>query len=266
MSDAKPAAPRVAELQVSAHLMQLDPGTYCVFHSPGSPAPDAETGLPGARLSLPPGAGGGAVSIVGFRDDGWLGTPDAAALVRVTGAPASVLMTIYQAAGANQPPRLQVTKLAGDTAPPAPAVAPVAEPPPPRPQAEIVAHIQGRGDVAGVMGEWVGEPGSGCFVEGFAAGPGASGIAADDLEYQAVLGRDWLSPWAACGQFCGSRGLGLGLLGLRVRLRGAAAATHSVQVSAVFGDGTVQGPAEACVADSLAALEAFRIDIAAKVR
>ena len=51
------------------------------------------------------------------------------------------------------------------------------------------------------------------------------GIPADDIEYQAVLGRGWMSPWVEGGQFCGSRGMALPILGLRVRLRGASAAT-----------------------------------------
>ena len=42
MSEANPVSQRlVTELQVSAHLMQLDAGVYCVYHSPGSAPPDA---------------------------------------------------------------------------------------------------------------------------------------------------------------------------------------------------------------------------------
>ena len=51
----------------------------------------------------------------------------------------------------------------------------------------------------------------------------AKGIAPEDIEYQAVLGRNWLSPWVEGGKFCGSRGMALPLLGLKVRLKGAAA-------------------------------------------
>ncbi len=52
------------------------------------------------------------------------------------------------------------------------------------------------------------------------------GVAPQDLEYQAVLGRGWLSPWIEGGKFCGSRGMALPLLGLNVRLKGEAAKTH----------------------------------------
>ena len=75
---------RIAELQVSAHLMTLEAGLFCVFQTPGSAAPDPATGLPGVRITPAPGIAGRpeAVSVSTFREDGWLnGT---AALVRVT--------------------------------------------------------------------------------------------------------------------------------------------------------------------------------------
>src|SRR5487761_2125060 len=108
---------RVAELRVSGHLMTLDTGIFCVFQSPGSAAPDAATGLPGVRISLPPGPASRpeAVAISTFRPDGWM---DGAALVRVSQGPAQVLVTIYQSprTGSEGAPRLQVTRLSGDPA------------------------------------------------------------------------------------------------------------------------------------------------------
>ena len=273
MSEAGPPPPElVTELQVSAHLMLLEAGVYCVYHSPGSPPPDPVTGLPGARLSLPPGQTAQGVSITGFSDDGWLGALDAAALIRVTRGPAQVLMTIYQAVGSTQPPRLQVTKLVEGLQ--AAAVGPAAvsvldaretvEPASPVLDAEITAHIQHRGDVPARLGSWVGDRGSHRWVEGFALAPGNTGIAAADLEYQAVLGRGWLSPWAEGTQYCGSRGMALPILGLRVRLRGKAAASHVVRVTGTFTDGTTVGPVgsgEGCEAESLAPLEAFCVEL-----
>ena len=86
------------------------------------------------------------MSISTFRDDGWL--DNTAALVRVTDGPAQVLVTIYQAAGqpAENAPRLQVLRLAGDS-----AEAPAEQGTPARNDrdAEVMAHIQGAGDVPG---------------------------------------------------------------------------------------------------------------------
>src|SRR5579872_3143130 len=106
---------RVTELKVSGHLMTLDAGLFCVFQTPDSAVPNERSGLPGVRISLPPGPAGRpeAVSISTFRDDGWLDGQDAAALVRVSTGPSQVLVTVYQSPSAppNSAPRLQVMRL-----------------------------------------------------------------------------------------------------------------------------------------------------------
>jgi hypothetical protein len=264
------AGNRVAELKVSGHLMTLDSGMFCIFHAPGGTAVDDGSGLPGVRISLPPSPSGSpsSVSISTFRSDGWLDFSVGAALVRVEQGPAPILVTIYQslAAGADTAPRLQVLRLTPDAgaAPQAGAAGPghaVSRSVPIPASADIVAHVQRAGDVAGQFGAWTGTRGSGSWIEGFAVTPPA-GVGPQDLEYQAVLGRGWLSPWIEGGKFCGSRGMALPLLGLNVRLKGDAAKTHECSYFATFVDGSSVGPVpagEACQADSLAALEAFQI-------
>ncbi len=312
MSETKTTAPQksaqqgqklITELKVSGHLMTFDAGLFCIFTPPGGPVSDANTGLPGIRISLPPGPAfrPDAVTISTFRDDGWLGGWNGAALVRVARGPAQIVVTIYQAPNSKgEGPKLQIMKLTegqaipmpvpGQTpakaAPPAaPAQAappPVAAPAPAVPaaalpqntppggaktaetsQAEIVAHIQTRGDVASGLTEWMGKSGSKHWIEGFAISPKQL-IGPGDIEYQAVLGRGWLSPWAEGGQFCGSRGMSLPILGLRVRLRGEAADRYDCALTASFIDGTKIGPldnGEPCQSDSLAPLEAFHLAI-----
>ena len=100
-------------------------------------------------------------------------------------------------------------------------------------EADIVAHVQRTGDVPAKFGEWVGTRGSQLWIEGFSLTP-RDGIKPADIEYQAVLGRGWLSPWIEGGKFCGSRGMALPLLGLKVRLKGAAAKTHECSYAATF--------------------------------
>jgi hypothetical protein len=261
-------ASRVSELRVSAHLMTLDTGMFCIFHAPGGSTSDDGSGLPGVRISLPPTPSGkpNTVKISTFRTDGWLDFSDGAALVRVDQGPAQVLVTVYQSmsASAETAPRLQVLRLTPDAAAPGQAAAagPAAAHAAPVPaSADIVSHIQRMGDVAGQFGVWTGTRGSGSWVEGFAITP-PEGVPPQDLEYQAVLGRGWLSPWIEGGKFCGSRGMALPLLGLNVRLKGDAAKTHECTYFASFVDGSSVGPVpagEACQADSLAALEAFQI-------
>ncbi len=324
MSDADAASQRViTELKVSGHLMTLDRGVFCLFYAPGSAPPSSATGLPGVRLSLPPepaAHGAGALSISTFREDGWLGGEDSAALIRVTRGPAQVLVTVYQDTdGRHDAPRLQVMRLSGGpeqaAAVPQPAAAapaaagqgggvppeaPAAVPAAPTQgmpggpgtardaepraadgpravepasgaglsaaEAEVAAHVQGRGDVLTRLDEWMGERGSQRWIEGFAIAP-RQPVTRDDIEYQAVLGRGWLSPWSDGGHYCGSRGMALPILGLRVRLRGPAAERFDLRVSATFVDGTSVGPSdtgEACEAESLAPLEAFHVEITAR--
>ncbi len=297
----------ITELKVSGHLMTFDAGLFCIFTPPGSPVSDAQTGLPGIRISLPPGPAfrPDAVTISSFREDGWLGGWNGAALVRVARGPAQVLVTIYQAPNAKgDAPKLQIMRLtegspvpAGTVppAPPAPAAAleqpagaiaapgagkaasnppapalPQNTPPggaaPAQAASEIIAHIQTRGDVTASLTDWMGEPGSKHWVEGFAITPKQM-ISPNDIEYQAVLGRGWLSPWSEGGQFCGSRGMSLPILGLRVRLRGEAAERYDCTLTASFVDGTKIGPldnGEPCQADSLAPLEAFHVALTAR--
>ncbi len=259
----KPAT-SIIELKVSGNLMTLDTGLWCIVNAP-SRSPDAASGLPGVRVSVPPGPQGRpeAVSISSFRHDGWLGAQGDAALVRVAGGPAQVLVTIYKPPGnPDAAPNLQVLRLL-EAAPAMPAGGAAKAPAGGRTPAvmDAVAHIQGRGDVGAVLGEWLGEPGSKRWIEGFAIAPTGE-VTPNDIEYQAVLGRGWLSPWVEGGQFCGSRGMALPVLGMRLRLRGAAAEQFECAYEASFVDGTKVGPVkagEACEAESLAAMEAFQI-------
>jgi hypothetical protein len=200
-------------------------------------------------------------------------------LVRVSAGPAQILVTIYQApTGTDTAPRLQVLRLSDDpnanaiaagaagvaasgqgapanAAPRGPVIRPGTVVP------EVVAHAQIKGDIGAQIGEWIGDRGSKRWIEGFMLSP-RSQIAPVDIEYQAVLGRGWLSPWVEGGQLCGSRGMALPVLGLRLRLRGAAAEAFDLRYAASFVDGTQVGPVksgEPCEAESLAPLEAFQV-------
>lgn len=276
-----PAAQKpIVELRVTGHLMTLDPGLFCIVQTPANRRADDGTGLPGVRVSLPPGPAGRpqAVAISTFRPDGYLNGQTDAALVKVSDGPAQILVTVYQSAtGTDTAPRLQVLRLAEDVQTTRPASIPLPGAPTaaagqgmgqgmttPRTLPDVIAHIQVRGDVGAALGEWVGERGSKRWIEGFAIAPQKGPVTAQDLEYQAVLGRGWLSPWVEGGQLCGSRGMALPILGLRLRLRGEAADKFECEYSATFTDGSEAGPVpagESCEADSLAPIEAFQVVI-----
>ena len=269
--DAEPAADqsarsRVSELRVSGHLMTLEQGVFCVFPAPGAAQADPVTGLPGVRITRSPGVAASAVSIATFSPDGWL--DGAAALVRVNDPVAQILVTVYQSAhhGPESAPRLQVMRLSNEPmSGEAPARTPAAagQPIVPGEDPEVIAHIQQTGDVGGSLGEWMGTRDSKMWIEGFGLKP-TDLIKPSDIEYQAVLGRGWLSPWVDGGNFCGSRGMALPLLGINIRLKGDAADNFDCQYSATFVDGTTVGPTQAgqpCESESLAALESFQVEI-----
>lgn len=273
---------RVIDLKAGAHMMVLDAGIFCIFHAAGQ-APSGPAGLPGVRISRAPGTPPGIVTVSTFEEDGWIGGSNGAALVRVMRGPAAVLVTTYQEPDSpHAAPRLQVAQLAGPvTSAPAQAAvqsaAPVSAATSAKAKAgeaaaeavagkvskDISAHIQRRGDVTTGVGHWMGVPGSKSWIEGFSVAP-ETGVPASDIEYQAVLGKGWLSPWAEGGQYCGSRGMALPILGLRVRLKGQSAETLKIRLTATFTDGTRLGPVdgtEALEAESLAPLEAFLLEI-----
>jgi hypothetical protein len=264
---AQPSDSRVHELRASAHLMTLDAGTFCLVNGSGKPGRDV---ISGVRVSATEPTDPN-VSIASFRPDGWLNGGGDSALIRVLNGPAQILITIYQPIGATESaPKLRVLRLS-DAAPAAEvtdAPAPVAK----RPVMiltephDIVAHVQRTGDIGRAFGEWVGTPGSQMAIEGFSM-TAPKDLEPGDLSYQAVLGRGWLSPWAESGQFCGSRGMALPILGLKVRLSDAAAKLYELRYGASFIDGTKLDDLrseDSCETPSLAPLEAMRVELVRK--
>ncbi len=215
--------------------------------------PDVVTGLPAARLSTVPGGQATGIRLVGLEADGWVGPPGSAMLVRIFEPSARLLLTLYHRGEADGP-RLKITKLEGEPRHTADTGT----------QPEVTAYSREHGDMTARLGGWVGHRGSRVALQGFRIAPARPGLTPEAFEYQAVLGVSWLTPWTLGGQFCGGRDLGLPIHGLRVRLRGERADTHTVSVSATFIDGSEvghTGPDAPCQAESLAPLEAFCITV-----
>jgi hypothetical protein len=255
---------QIAGLTVSSQMMTLDAGLFSLSLIAASH--DERSGLPAVRVSLPPGLAGRkeTASISTFRGDGWLTADDEPTLIRVASGGAQVMATIYAAPAPGEAyvPRLQLLRLnPGSEGGASPSTTGQMRELIGSRSAEIIAHIQDVGDVEGRLGEWIGTPRSGRWIEGFSISP-QQGILPEEIEYRAVLGRDWLSPWQAGGAFCGSRGLALPLRGFGLQLRGAALAKYDCAYSARFVDGSEIGLAPAnrvCVAATLAPLEAFQV-------
>jgi hypothetical protein len=127
--------------------------------------------------------------------------------------------------------------------------------------ADIIAHVQGIGDVEGNLGDWIGQPRSGRWIEGFSIAP-PNDIAPGELLCRVVLGRDQLSPWTPSDKYSGSTSLAMPLRGFCLMLRGTAASNYECSYSATFVDGSDLGsiPAgQVCASATLAPLEAFQV-------
>jgi SAM-dependent methyltransferase len=126
---------------------------------------------------------------------------------------------------------------------------------------DIIVHVQDVGDVAGAFDAWVGVPGSRRWIEGFQLPPRNSAPPAE-LEYQAIPKGGVLTQWVLAGQFCGTRGQRVPLLGFCIRVRGPGRLDCSY--SGRFVNGSEVGPLQAgtmCCAPSGVALEAIRITL-----
>jgi len=206
-------------------------------------------------------------------ESGWLSHNDQPTFIRAVGANAGVVLTIYKATGQTAAPELRIRRVqpnatsfvapgAATAAPVAPVVTPLAANDAPTLPVTQLVHLQGLGDVQVVAPQWAGRPGSGCQMEGFAILP-SLGLAPEDIEYQAILGENWNTPWMRGGAFCGSRNTGIALLGVRIRLVGSAAERFECRYWGCFVNSGMIGPrtcGETCEAEH-GAMEALRVVI-----
>jgi hypothetical protein len=246
----------VAEVPISAHSIVLSHGTYCVFVI-GVTQGLAERDLPALRISSSPGSA--TVAVAALPGDGWLRHLGDAVLLRVASERSRVLFTSYdesRVAGA-KPPQIQIQRLDDGRLPES------MRPSPGLQSADYKLHFSRRGDVPAAFGEWIGTLGDDSWIEGIELTAPAP-LAASDLEYQVVLGRGWLSPWVQAGEFCGSRGMGLPILGFRARLLGLAAQQWRLRYAGKCVDGRELPEAEQgmpCESADLTPLAAMNIKL-----
>lgn len=126
----------------------------------------------------------------------------------------------------------------------------------------LTAHVQNTGDTTAEMGECIGQPGSGLWIEGFSLNP-PDCIAPEHLEYRAVLEGGVLSNVHVAGRFCGSRTLELPLYGIAVALQGSAAERFSLDCEVTFtrGERLRISNEKAALLQSKAPLESIRLTL-----
>jgi hypothetical protein len=261
------------ELETTAQFLLFEPGLYSIdFTVARSVRSEMGLRLPCIRMEPLPAAHYPGRAFVSFAaDGGWLSGSEDPAFVLVVGGQAGVILTVYKLAGGMASPEIRIRSLSiqGPGVPPrttpqasAAPEAPAAEQGPASLPMTVLAHVRAVGDVTSAAGQWAGRPTSNNPVEGFAVTP-AGGMTKEDIEYQAVLGHNWNTPWFRGGEYCGSRGLALPLLGFRARLTGQAAEGFELRYWGSFVGGTTIGPVddgEVC-ASGEAPLEAVRFAI-----
>ena len=254
MSNNTDSASAVETAEVAAHTLLLRRGTYCIYVVAVSPGLTEEL-LPGLGISAAPGEQDNMLELARLSGEPWLRQVGDAILLRVHSARVRVLLTSYNMARASgaTPPKIEIQRL---DAPPALDLEPMS----PVRAPDVVVHVRNRGDVRGHFGDWLGDPAGQLWIEGFTIV--APGVDLSKLQYQAVLGKGWTSPWVAAGTYCGTRGLQIPIQGLRLRLEGKEAG--QLAVSAKYADGTVQEAlpvGELCALDPLQPVTAIRIEI-----
>jgi hypothetical protein len=249
----------VETAEVAAHTILLRHGTYCIYVvDVSSGVPDDH--LPGLGISPAPGEENNVIEVVRFSGEQWLRQRGDALLLRVHASRVRILLTSYNLARAQgaTPPKIEIQRLDPAQTPQAPA-APVAD----ETAVDMIVHLRNRGDVRGRFGEWVGDDMGELWVEGFTVTPPAS-LLAGKLEYQAVLGKGWTSPWVGVGAFCGTRGLQIPIQGLRLRLDDQDARAPTILASAKFTGGTIKEGVPLntfCSVEPLLPVTALRLDL-----
>jgi len=297
-TDALAAGPSETGLTATVQLMLFRPGVYAVALHASRPTPtDIGLELPSVRLDpLPPAtASDGRAFVTGTAENGWISRRSDQVFILVAGGAARVILTTYKTAPGTPAPEIRITNvMQGSLEPatalpqpspaktPAPRQAAPRNAPPDSPPVRVpapgeralriaVQAITGTANQA-FAGEWTNHQ-LDDRSSGWTGGPAASlegftvTLADGDetetgsLEYQAIMGRDWDTPWFRSGVFCGSRGLSLPLLGFRVRLSAALAISHRCSYWGRFKGGGVAGPftdGGACSLDERE-LEAIRL-------
>jgi len=243
------AAPGPVAPHVVARLVPLDPGLYAFSLTAETAWRERLVGLalPAVQLCAPPFEDGAVEITDSFgRTGSWLGGRHKVLFVKSPPGGGAALVTGYLARDPDSLPlELDIRRVA----PPGPPVmtlrlgdAGAAERPPEGVGLDILAHIRGRGDVRFLDTPWVGRLGPGSWIEGFTIQPHGR-LAEAAIEYKGLAASGAETPWIEGGNFCGTRGRSLPLVGFAVRQKAVpGAAPLDCEYTGYFQSGATAGP------------------------
>jgi GT2 family glycosyltransferase len=243
------------ELTSSVRVLTLADGLYAFTVRAAAVAKlslSDRLSLPALYVSRAPGRDPGQVEFLSgpFVRDRWLSEPGDVVAARINGGPVNILLTSLRAPGAAEltvevqrldhrddavlpaarPARLATAESSPADRPPADAI-----------PTEIILHVQNHGDVTYANPAWAGARGQGLWIEGFKITP-TSALPPEDIEYKALTANGVETPWIRGGELCGTRGMGMPLVGFAVRTRSAATARFNCEYNGAFLSGATAGP------------------------
>jgi len=241
-------------LSASVQVLDLNEGVYYFSVRTASPMPMVGAGnmtLPAVHVGLGPGTAQNQVEFLpGPRTHGnWLFSAGDSLIAKINAPSVGIVLTSLRAPGGENLAievermgtgdgvRLLTTEGGGAAAPEAEPD----EPPIPSLPIQLTVHIRNRGDVTFNDFGWAGRVGNGLWLEAFSVTPLES-LTPGDVEYKALTATGVETPWVGNGAACGTRGLGVPLIGFAVRLKQEANSLYECRYSGAFQSGAIIGP------------------------
>jgi GT2 family glycosyltransferase len=248
-------------LAASVQVLPLPVGLYLFSVTPSDPPGASATGrlrLPAMQVGLGPGVPPDQVEFMAGpgTEAAWLIAPTDLLVVKVNGVGATLILNSVRAPDGGTL-SIKVERLSGRTSTVARA------PSAPREEAprdggssgatfadgavdlplavQIGAHICTRGDMNFTNVPWAGRIAPGLWIESFTVRP-LERFEPKDIEYKALTGSGFETPWVSDGAPCGTRGMGVPLVAFALRFKGSVAAGFDCEYSGYFQSGVTVGP------------------------
>jgi GT2 family glycosyltransferase len=243
-----------AGLSASVQVLPLAAGLYLFSvkaAKPRLPSSPGQLALPAMHVGLGPGVRSEQVEFLASPSThgAWLFSATDQLVTRVNGNGATLVLTSVRAPSGDvlsikverlearietAEPQVTAAPPAGIAAAPRAADAPL--------PVQIAAHIRARGDMQFRDSPWSGRVAPGLWIESYAVLP-LTHLQAQDIEYKGLTGSGFETPWLSDNADCGTKGMGVPLVGFAVRLRpSVATAAYDCQYSGYFQSGLTVGP------------------------
>ncbi len=118
-------------------------------------------------------------------------------------------------------------------------------------------------EIKGTFNQWLMRPGAPYGIEGLRISMPVE-LDKEDIQYRAIFGPKWQSPWKFGNEYCGSREINLPINGFTIQLSDRAKVLYTLSYSGLFANGVVIGPVgvgEVCASPDFQILVGMRISI-----